>query len=175
MTTALEEDANLSYAYGLAALQFFAFPGEAQVASWHKVANQKFPWFFREHEQADRSSYYFFGVGCVWTTYKNYLYDQYSDKLGPRELDSDHSALTDFNHFESIHACTGDAVRWSEADVLEEGNDMWEGLRKYARLALAELGEALPAEAPTFIIEDLVNPDEFRTSNAVLEILERYF
>ncbi len=169
------EDENPGYAYGLGALQFFASPGEAQAASWHKVANQNLPWFFSEHVQTDRSACYFFGVGCVWTTYKNYLYDRHHDKFGPRELDFDFGALSDFNHFEGVHACNGDAASWSEAALFEMGNDMWEGLREYARRALAELGETLPTEAPTFIIADLVNPDEFRTSDAVMEILERDF
>ncbi len=65
MTTTSGEEENLGYAYGLAALQFFASPGEEQVASWHKVVNQNLPWFFREHEQVDRSSYYF----LVWDAF----------------------------------------------------------------------------------------------------------
>lgn len=153
------------YEVGLAALQFFASPGLAQVASWHKVEQQAVPWFFHERGPQDRAACYFYGVGCIFIAYASSLYDRY----GAIRNDPDSMDLGSLGYFHGFlgEAGTKDETSWSEAAVLEQGNRMWDGLRLYARGAIQELREIVPEEAPSFYIENLISPDDFRTGDDV--------
>lgn len=154
--------------YGLAALEFFCFPGEVQVASWRKMEGRAQLDFFPEKSKLDRGCNYFFGVACVFVTYASDVYD-----LFPSEDDCKH--LTEFH--ERIDAYMFQpSDMWSESAVLEEAGSHlmqnWERLRNDARKVLGDLGKTLPSEPPEFDIPALVDLDEFRTTENARRILE---
>jgi hypothetical protein len=156
----------LGYPHAVAALQFFSFPGPAQGESW-RTRHQDFPrLFFPEQSEADRGCDYFFGVACVFKTYRNSLYDRF---LSMEEAEEKAGHLGDFNHRLNFFMQDGTAAEWSAAGVLE--GECWERLRVDAQKALNELGESLPNEPPVFDIEALISPAEFRTSDEARRLL----
>ena len=149
------------------ALKFFCFSGEEQVTSLRNINMGVQPVFFSKQSEDEKGCDYFIGVACVFISHGMELVDEYVDA---EEIEKKAEHFLDFRHLLNVMMVTEDAARWAPKSVLED--ERWERLRAYARKALNERGESLPSEPPTFNVAELIDPDDFRTTEEARRLLE---
>lgn len=148
--------------HALSSLCFFGLPAARQIESWRRTHNSfPVPKFFRDNDIEVGAADYFFGVACVFTTYKSVIYDEISSE--------NYELMEDFTHRLGWMMHAGRSIEWSAEAVLSDV--AWERLRADA-IKLAELlGSSMPADTPIFDVSALVDPDEFITSDEARKLL----
>lgn len=144
-------------------VKFFCLSGDGQMTSW-RIANNEFKLPRMLYGESCRVVVgdYISGVFGVFYTYLWVFH----------EMDLSEDVLERFYDFKGrldVMSCAGENDLSSSAIL----NDIaWEKLRKDAKLFLDGLGEGVDVNIPIFDVGNLINPDEFRTSDEVRKLLE---
>jgi len=149
----------------LDALRFFASEGDLQLAIAEQAASKGTPAFFGQGDEGCGIEDYLVGVACIFSTYLGALLDQV---LGERAND----AFEDFSHRLLVLMGEGRVEAWDRSAVV--GGGVWVRLRKEALRALEELGLEFADDERVveFKIDDLIDPDEFRTTPDAKRLLD---
>ncbi|HPF72464.1 MAG TPA: hypothetical protein PLX09_02560 [Xanthomonadaceae bacterium] len=142
-------------------LRFFSLPAVDQLAIGRSFRTKSDPVFFDpDHFEGN----FFFGMACAFVTYKGALLDEF-------ESEADAETLLDFSHRLAVlmHGATGE--EWADLALLQ--SDDWQRLRRDACRAVLELHaeDRLDGETFEFNISELINADDFRTTDAAKDVL----
>jgi hypothetical protein len=144
----------------LDALRFFGLPAGDQVAIGRACRDRSDPVFF---DAEARESNFFLGMACVFVTYKGAL-------LNEIDCDRASDALEDFSHRLAVSMHNSSADEWTEVAVIN--GEGWQRLRRDASRAVHQLGVSEHSKTDLeFKIADLIDPDEFRTTDAAQAVL----
>jgi hypothetical protein len=123
----MSDEEDRAYNRAVSALQFFGLELPEQLESLVNAPAEQ-PRFFSKQLDVDRGCDYFFGVACVFKTYKRALYDKFvsAEEAG---------RIGDFNHRLDVFMQDGTAAEWSVEGL---GSDTWRYLRTDAKKALGK-------------------------------------
>jgi hypothetical protein len=154
---------NLGAKFALDSVRFFSCTGIEQVNSFSSKAPQAFPRLFDGDDVLPTESDYFFGVACVFVTYRNFFFEVFD--LDEKALE----ALDDFDYRIKIMMNSKVESDWAIAAIMSSA--IWEKLRGDGQLLLRTLNQEQAKIAPIFDLFHQIEPSEFRTSDEVRKML----
>lgn len=156
-------DFNEAKVIAIDCIRFFCFSGAEQMASWRIARNEfKLPRaLYDDSGQVTIGDYLNGIVGVLYT----YMWVFHEMNISEKALE----IFYDFKHRLDVMSCT-EGEGWSSHAIIHDVS--WGKLRADASVFLKELGEVNSKDPPVFDVGNLINIDEFRTSNEARKLLE---